>query len=99
MNNNESQEIVNRFFEALDALKESGEIRGEQTFSRKHGINRRNLYFIRNNPSSGMFQPAWLSHLVTDHGVSAKWLLTGCGRMLSARKKKKPVPQRRGGAR
>lgn len=74
-----NEAITARFFEALDALKVTGQMRGTGTFARRYGINRRNLYTLRRRPSSGIFKPVWLAYLVADYGVDARWLLTGEG--------------------
>lgn len=78
-----SQQVIRRFFEALEMLKAMREIRGIQTFVDEHGIDRRNLYKLKHDASRGLFQVAWLSALVVDYGVSAEWLLTGRGAMLN----------------
>lgn len=88
MNTEDSQQIVRRFFEALELLKEAGVIGGTKTFTTRFEINRWNLLTVRKNPASDMFQPAWLTYLVTDYGVSARWLLTGLGEPLPRRKSK-----------
>lgn len=79
----DSQQIVKRFFLALAFLKDSKVIRGKQTFTRQYGINRWNMNTVEKNPQSDMFQVAWLTYLVNDYGISADWLLTGNGGMLS----------------
>lgn len=79
MNTPDSQAIVRRFFVALDYLKGTGAIRGRQTFTREHNINRWNMNTCEKHPESNMFQAAWLSYLVHDYGISARWLLTGLG--------------------
>lgn len=84
MNNPESQQIVERFFSALQTIISLKIIRGKQTFCREHGIDRRNFRYVEMNPSSGMFQPAWLAYLVRDFNVSSQWLLTGHGSMFKA---------------
>lgn len=81
MQNGDSQTIVRRFFEALDTVIAQGKIRGKQTFTRAHGINRWNMITVSRNPASDMFQTAWLEYLVKDFGVSPMWLLTGDGAM------------------
>jgi hypothetical protein len=81
MQTEESQKIIKRFFEALDALKNRKDIRGKKTFTDRYGINRRNLYILEKNLASDIFQTAWLAYLVKDYGVSAQWLLTGLGDM------------------
>lgn len=77
-----------RFFEALDHLKETKVIRGRQTFTREHGINRWNMNTCQKIPQSNMFQPSWLTYLANDYGVSPDWLLTGRGSMMKEPVKK-----------
>ena len=79
MNTPDSAEIVMRFFQALQRLKEDRRIRGKQTFTARHGINRWNMNSLEKDPSRDIFQPAWLAYLVEDYGVSPRWLLTGTG--------------------
>ena len=83
----DSQIIVLRFFEALRRLKADKRIRGKQTFTRAHGINRWNMLTLEKDPSRDIFQPAWLTYLVEDYGVSAQWLLTGVGEFYKGDKK------------
>lgn len=75
----DSQRIVKRFFEALQRLKADRKIRGKQTFTREHEINRWNMNSLEKDPSRDIFQAAWLTYLVEDYNVSAQWLLTGHG--------------------
>ena len=79
MQTTDSQLIVRRFFEALQRLKADRKIRGKQTFTRKHEINRWNMNTLEKDPSRDIFQAAWLTYLVEDYGVSPQWLLTGRG--------------------
>lgn len=88
MQTNDSQRIVIRFFDALRRLKEEGRIRGKQTFTRRYDINRWNMNSLEKDPSRDIFQPAWLTYLVEDYGVSPYWLLTGKGDFYS------PIPRK-----
>ena len=83
MQTEDSQKIIRRFFQALQYLKEQRIIRGKQTFTREFNINRWNMNTVEKEPSRDMFQTAWLSYIVTEYGVSADWLLTGRGTILS----------------
>lgn len=83
MQTEDSQVIIERFFQALYYLKAEGKIRGKQTFTREHKINRWNLNTLEKDKSRDIFQTAWLGYLVHDYGVSARWLLTGQGNIIA----------------
>jgi len=87
MNNPESIAIINRFYEAIDMLIASRVIRGKQSFTSQYGINRWNFNTVRQKPESDMFQLIWISHLISDFGVSAEWIMTGKGGMFAAEPK------------
>jgi hypothetical protein len=89
MQTEDSQKIISRFFEALYHLKSLGIIRGKQTFTRDFGINRWNLNTLEKDMSRDIFQTAWLNYLVERYDVSAEWLLTGRGEILSRKKKQR----------
>lgn len=72
-------EIVRRFFLAIEILKLSKQIRGEKTLCDRYGINRRNLYQLRQDFTRGIFRVEWLTFLCHDFGISADWLLNGQG--------------------
>lgn len=75
MNNSDSQEIVKRFFQCIDALHESGELGAKYEFTTRYDINRRTFYIAEKDPASNRFQVAWLTYLVRDYGISAQYLL------------------------
>ncbi len=79
MQNPDSVLVVRRFFEALQLLKRHRLIRGKKTFTDRYGINRWNMNTCEKEPNRDMFQVAWLTYLVRDYGVSARWLLLGEG--------------------
>lgn len=73
--------VVNRFFEAVDALIARGDLRGIQTYCDLYEIDKRNFYKQRSDEDRGIFQVSWMVPLVTEYKVSAAWLLTGKGTM------------------
>lgn len=73
--------ITKRFFLAIDTLQVMRKIRGLKTFTDKYGINYWNMSTLRKEPERRFLKPEWLSHLVNDYGVNAKWLLIGVGNM------------------
>lgn len=75
--------VTQRFFEAVDFLKEKKVIHGLGTFTRKHDINKWNLITVRKQPECSVLKPELLSWLVLDYGISAEWLLTGKGEILA----------------
>lgn len=79
MQNEQSQVIVVRFFDALQKLKEYKIIRGKQTFTRRYGINRWNMNALQKQPHRDIFQVSWLYYLAKDYKLSPTWLLTGDG--------------------
>ncbi|MDR3245004.1 MAG: hypothetical protein LBT50_01065 [Prevotellaceae bacterium] len=81
MQNEESQKIVARFFEAIYALKETKIIHGKMNFTERYGINNRNFWLLEQDKSRDIFQVSWLSYLVNDYGISPEWLITGKGEM------------------
>lgn len=81
MNTIVSKQIMERFYSALDAIIESKRIRGVNTYCRLYEIDRRNFIAQRKDLDRGWFQISWLQPMVREYGVSARWLLTGFGRM------------------
>ena len=73
----ESVKVACRFFLALRLLKEQRVIRGKKTFTDRYGINRWNMNSCEKDPSRDLFQLSWLTYLVRDYGVSARWLILG----------------------
>ena len=73
--------IADRFFFALDELKERKVIRGLKTFTERHGINYGNMNTIKNNRERCSLKTEYLAFLAQDYGVSCEWLLHGNGEM------------------
>ena len=79
MQKKDNEEIVMRFFAALQRLKQDKKIRGKQTFTTRYGINRWNMNTLEKEPNRDIFKVAWLAYLVKDYNVSPLWLLAGDG--------------------
>lgn len=77
----QSKQIMERFYSALDAIIARGDIRGVSTYCRLYDIDRRNLIAQRKDLNRGWFQVSWLQPMVREYKVNAKWLLTGLGDM------------------
>ena len=86
MNTVISKQIMERFYSALDAIIAMKKIRGVNTYCRLNNIDRRNFIAQRKDLERGWFQLSWLYPMVMEYGVSAKWLLTGFGRMFEEQK-------------
>lgn len=78
----EGIDVVNRFYEAIDKLIEVGKLKGKQTFCTRYGIDKRNFYLHKKESGKHNFNVSWLVYIVSDYGVSAKWLLSGKGKIL-----------------
>ncbi|GAB3883517.1 hypothetical protein GCM10028825_07930 [Spirosoma agri] len=81
----ESQQIHKRFFEAIYELIKRKTIRGKRTFVKRYSLNLGNFYLLEHD-SDMLFQPAYLTWLVRDYGISSQWLLTGDGPMFQVDK-------------
>lgn len=73
--------IKQRFFSALDTVINMRLIRGVQTFTREHNLNRRNIYKTKDPESNLRVQSEWIYFLCTDFNISADWIITGRGSM------------------
>lgn len=73
--------IADRFFFALEVLRDRKVIRGLQTFTRRHGLNYGNMNTLKNNREKYALKTEYLAFLAQDYGVSCEWLLLGNGDM------------------
>lgn len=81
MNTPVSKQIIQRFYDALDAIIAMKKIRGVNTYCSLNDIDRRNFLAQKKDLDRGWFQVSWLQPMVREYGVSARWLLTGFGKM------------------
>jgi hypothetical protein len=85
MHSEESQQIIARFYEALDEVKKRGWIGGKSTYCEYYGINRRNFDSQKKNLQRGWFQVSWMVPLIRYYKINPRWLLTGFGPMIKVR--------------
>jgi len=83
MQNEKSQQILKRFFQALRTLIQEKRLRGIATFTERYGINRWNFLALEKDPSRDMFELEWLAIICRDFGVNPFWLLSGEGEMFT----------------
>lgn len=78
----EGIEVTGRFYLAIDFLISEKKLRGRQTFCKKYDIDKRTFYLIQREPEINTLRVLWLVYLTRDYAVSARWLLTGEGKMI-----------------
>lgn len=71
--------ISRRFFEAIELLKLQKKIRGLQTFTRNHNMNRWNVNQVKFHPDRSVLKPEWIVYIYKDYGVSIEWIVLGRG--------------------
>ncbi len=74
-------DISDRFFKALDVLKDQRRIKGLQTFTREFGLNYGNMNTLKHNRDKRTLRVEHLAYLAEGYGVSCEWLLLGTGPM------------------
>lgn len=78
--------VFNRFFEAVDVLREMNRSYIPE-FCDKMGADRGNFYRKRRGERGADKIPVeWLSVIVEEYNVSAEWLLIGRGKMFASKK-------------
>lgn len=73
---------MQRFYQALRSLSESGTIQGGITgYCKSYNIDKRHLYTQESELDRGYFEVHWIIPLIRDYRVSSAWLLMGVGPM------------------
>jgi hypothetical protein len=89
MQNEINKNITDRFFEAINDLKQRKVLRGKKTFWNNYNINGGTFYQLESNTSRNLLQISWIAYLVNDFGISAEWIITGKGKMYKKEPKSK----------
>lgn len=76
-------DVMERFYVALEACKESKVINTVAEYCEKNNIASDALYRQRKHREKGLFEIGWAVPLIRDCGVSARWLMTGVGSMFA----------------
>lgn len=81
--NQDTLDVMERFFVALEACKESKIIKSVAEYCETNSIDRAALYRQRKYRQKGLFEIGWAVPLIRHCGVSARWMLTGVGSMFA----------------
>lgn len=72
-------DITNRFFLAIDFLKNEGKVKSLRQITEKYGLNYGNTYTLRKRPETFILKPELIASLCEDFDISAEWILFGVG--------------------
>lgn len=78
-----SLDINSRFFQAVDYLVETRQIKGLKTLSDKWGVSRFSLTWSKNHPEEKRLKLEYIYYIVRDYNISLNWLFLGEGNMTS----------------
>lgn len=76
-----SIDICNRFFEAVEILRQRRVIRGNGTLARLWGVSEFSLKWSKNHPDQKRIKVEYLYYITRDYKVSLEWLFFGKGDM------------------
>jgi len=80
----ETIDITNRFFEAIDELIRLGQIRDIKHLAEHWGIGRFILAWGRKHPEEQRLRVELIRQLALEYHVSLRWLFFGTGNMFNA---------------
>lgn len=84
MNNEKSQEIIGRYFKAVQKLIDTGRYKTLYDFAYAYDIDRSTIYNSMKNHGSNRFQIEWIALLAERDEISLKWLFLNEGPMKKA---------------
>lgn len=85
MNNPESIQIIDRFYQSVNMLIAQGALKSKRAFAVNHNIERTSFSRCETEQESDRFQLIWITYLVTEYPISLEWIMTGKGGMLTKR--------------
>jgi len=78
------QQIIMRFYLAVNELINRKVIKGLATFTKKYDIDRRNFKLQGLEPERKQFDVGWIHYIVKDYGINLEWIMFGKGNMFKA---------------
>lgn len=74
-----TREAINRrFFLAVDALKDSKQMKNLEFFAKKYNVNRSFLNYARNHPEA-LLRPETIANFAQEYKISIEYLMFGKG--------------------
>ena len=70
-------EITNRFFQAIDILKQQKKIRSLRQITELYGLNYGNTHSLKTHPETLVLKPELIARLCLDYGISTEWIMFG----------------------
>lgn len=75
-------DINSRFFQAVDYLVETKQIRGLKTLATLWDVSRFSLTWSKNHPEEKRLKLEYLYYIARDYDISLNWLFFGKGEMI-----------------
>lgn len=82
MQSPQSQQIVERFFKALQYCIDIGRIKSRNWYCTEYGFIQTHMWRQEKDPGRKIFEISWMTPLITKYDISAYWLMTGEGEMV-----------------
>ena len=85
MNNPESVQIIDRFYQAINMLISNGTLKSKRAFAIDNKIEYTSFSRCETEQESDRFQLVWISYIVTKYPISLEWIMTGKGGMITTK--------------